>query len=125
MNKDLKVHNGWIKTTLGEVAMFVTDKTSIQNVTLDNYVSTENLLAERMGLIQATTLPGISKVTKFLEGDVLFSNIRTYFKKVWKAQFQGGASNDVLVFRPIDENILNKDFLYYFTKYMTKICKYL
>lgn len=104
---------GWVETTLGEVARYITNKISIQEINLNNYVSTENLLADRMGLSPATTIPALPKVTEFIKGDVLFSNIRTYFKKVWKAEFQGGASNDVLVFRPFCDNKLDKNFLFY------------
>ena len=39
------------------------------------------------------------------------SNIRPYFKKIWIAEFDGGCSNDVLVFRAKDG--VSKRFLYY------------
>ena len=48
---------------------------------------------------------------KYKKDDVLVSNIRPYFKKIWQAKYDGGCSNDVLVFVP-DSNI-DKDFLYY------------
>jgi type I restriction enzyme S subunit len=43
--------------------------------------------------------------------DVLVSNIRPYFKKIWYATFNGGCSNDVLVFRTKDG--VNSQFLHY------------
>ncbi len=105
---------GWEEIILGEVVEFVNDKIEIEKIDLDNYISTENLLPNKSGVQKATTLPNIAKVNNFKIGDTLFSNIRTYFKKVWFAEFDGGSSNDVLIFRPIDENILDKKFLYYF-----------
>ena len=42
---------------------------------------------------------------------MLVSNIRPYFKKIWRAKCDGGCSNDVLVFQA-NVNI-NKGFLYY------------
>src|SRR3989344_7889561 len=43
---------------------------------------------------------------------ILFSNIRTYFKKLWLAKFSGGCSNDVLVIR--GKYPINNKYLYYF-----------
>ncbi len=105
--------NNWKKVRLGDVLDFVNDKIRIGEVNLDNYISTENLLPNKSGVVRAETLPNISKINHFQKGDILFSNIRTYFKKVWFSGFEGGASNDVLIFRPLDESVLDKKFLYY------------
>ena len=43
---------------------------------------------------------------------MLVSNIRPYFKKIWLADRSGGASNDVLVFRKLNDEIYEK-YLYY------------
>ncbi|RLL50703.1 restriction endonuclease subunit S [Mariprofundus sp. EBB-1] len=104
---------GWIKTSLGEVTYYASGKMPISEIDLDNYISTENLLVDKMGVTQAAALPKVSKVNAFDVGDTLFSNIRTYFKKVWYSNKIGGSSNDVLVFRPIDNEQLNKKYLYY------------
>ena len=104
---------GWQETTLGAVSAYVTKKVNINEIDVNNYISTENILADRLGVTKASSLPTVSKVNIFKKDDILFSNIRTYFKKVWHAKFHGGASNDVLIFRPIDENNLDKKFLYY------------
>jgi len=53
------------------------------------------------------------KVNQFLKNDTLFSNIRTYFRKVWFASFDGGSSPDVLIFRTKDAEVLDPRFLYY------------
>ena len=42
---------------------------------------------------------------------VLLSNIRPYFKKLWKATFDGGCSADVLCFVPLKG--IPSSFLYY------------
>ncbi|WP_409040830.1 hypothetical protein [Mannheimia haemolytica] len=44
--------------------------------------------------------------------DILFSNIRTYFKKVWLAEFSGGCSPDVLVMRSKNTDILLNEYLF-------------
>jgi type I restriction enzyme S subunit len=100
---------------LGDIARYITEKVSINELVLQDYVSTENLIADKGGLSIASNLPQIGKVTKFKEGDVLVSNIRPYFKKIWHASRDGGASNDVLVFRPTTEN-LTDEYLYYILK---------
>jgi len=104
---------GWVETSLGEVTHYASGKIPVSEVDLDNYISTENLLAGKLGVTQAATIPKVSKVNAFAAGDTLFSNIRTYFKKVWYSDKSGGASNDVLVFRPVDEEQLDKKYLYY------------
>ena len=63
------------------------------------------------GITSASSLPTIAQTQVFLAGDVLVSNIRPYFKKIWFAEFDGGCSNDVLVFRAKDG--VSKRFLYY------------
>ena len=42
-------------------------------------------------------------------GDTLLANIRPYLKKVWKSEFNGACSTDVLAFSPKQ---INPDFLY-------------
>nr|WP_262363574.1 restriction endonuclease subunit S [Xylella fastidiosa] len=70
------------------------------------------MLADFGGIAVASTLPLNGSVTRFKAGDTLFSNIRTYFKKVWKARFDGCCSNDVLVFRSVNPGVLLPDYLY-------------
>lgn len=97
---------------LGDVCRYVNDKVSVDGVTLESYVSTENLIADKGGLELAAKLPETGRATKFQEGDVLVSNIRPYFKKIWFANRAGGASNDVLVFRPTTKD-LSQEFLFW------------
>ena len=57
------------------------------------------MLPNKSGVTVAEKLPLDVKVTQFLIDDILLSNIRPYFKKIWLAEFSGGCSADVLVFR--------------------------
>jgi len=100
------------KTKFGELVNFVSKKETINNLKLDNYISTENMMPDFCGIKTASSLPKSGSVTVFKKSDTLFSNIRTYFKKVWKAKYDGYCSNDVLVFRSRDENSLLPDYLY-------------
>ncbi|MDD3475205.1 MAG: restriction endonuclease subunit S [Candidatus Dojkabacteria bacterium] len=96
---------------LGDVADYVSEKVEIENIKLKDYVSTENLLPNIGGVDLADSLPNISKVTKFNKRDILISNIRPYFKKIWLANSSGGCSNDVLVLRTNDK--IDEVYLYY------------
>ena len=90
-----------------------TDKISVNKLSIENYISTENMLPDRGGVAIASKLPTSGSINAFFPGDVLFSNIRTYFKKVWLAQRHGGASADVIVFRPKDCQKVDSQYLYY------------
>lgn len=75
-------------------------KTSISELSLDNYYSTENMVAGKGGAVQAASLPSIAQTPRCSIGDVLISNIRPYFKKIVYCQKEGGCSTDVLCFEP-------------------------
>ncbi len=84
---------------LSDICCQVTDKANCEDADFDTYVSTESLLQNKQGRQQATSLPATGKVTRYIAGDTLISNIRPYFKKVWYASFDGTCSGDILVFR--------------------------
>ncbi|WCE93534.1 restriction endonuclease subunit S [Acidithiobacillus ferriphilus] len=90
---------GWDVDPLGDVADFVNEKIPLEQVALENYVSTENILPDYGGVARASKLPTTASVTRFKPNDTLVSNIRPYLKKVWVADKEGGASNDVIVIR--------------------------
>lgn len=75
-----------------------------------NYVSTENMLPNKGGICESVNVPS-GTVIEYKVGDILVSNIRPYFKKIWRADRNGGCSADVLCIRA-KENINNK-YLYY------------
>lgn len=88
--------------TIGElegVANFVNEKISVSTLSTCDYISTENLLPDYGETVVSTKLPDVASVTRYKCGDVLISNIRPYLKKVWRADKDGGASNDVIVVR--------------------------
>ena len=90
---------GWDANALGDVASFVNEKVPLERVALENYVSTENILPDYGGVTKASKLPTTGSVTRYRPNDTLVSNIRPYLKKVWVADKEGGASNDVIVIR--------------------------
>lgn len=98
----------WEYYQLKNIANYWTGKIEANTLDATNYVSTENLLPERGGLVNSNYVPTAGNVNSFSENDVLISNIRPYFKKIWFADKFGGCSNDVLVFRA--KEILNQCF---------------
>ena len=102
----------WEIKELKEIAPYINEKISLDEIDIKSFISTENMLPDKNGITIASSLPKVGKVTQFKEGDILFSNIRTYFKKLWLAKFSGGCSNDVLVIR--GKYPINNKYLYYF-----------
>ena len=100
-----------MKCKLEEICLFRMEKTNVANLTTKTYISTENMLPNKSGIVNATSLPTVNLTQAFENGDVLVSNIRPYFKKIWKARINGGCSNDVLVF--VAKKDIDSDFLYY------------
>ena len=96
---EFRESRGWDADSLGEVTDFVNEKISLGRVSLENYISTENILPDYGGVARASKLPATGSVTRFRPNDTLVSNIRPYLKKVWVADKEGGASNDVIVIR--------------------------
>ena len=99
-----------MKIKLREIAEYVNIKINSNNLSLNNYISTENMLPDKKGISMSSNIPN-NNVNKFLKNDILISNIRPYFKKIWFAIFEGGASNDILVIR--GNNKVNSKYLYY------------
>ncbi len=95
---------GWRVGRVADLCEYSSQRIFINELNLYNYISTENMLQNRGGVIQANNLPAAGGVTKFEIGNILISNIRPYFKKIWLAIFNGGCSNDVLSFVP-NENV--------------------
>ena len=100
-----------MKFKLSDICTYRNGKVDVKNLNVETYISTENMLPNKGGITEAASLPTVSFTQEYKKGDVLVSNIRPYFKKIWRAKNDGGCSNDVLVFQA-NENI-DKGFLYY------------
>lgn len=101
----------WKEYKLSDICDYGKDRIEVSSLDNSNYISTENMLPNRAGVTTATTLPTGELTPSFKIDDTLVSNIRPYFKKIWKATFSGGCSADVLVFKA-KENV-SKEYLYY------------
>ncbi len=101
----------WREVKLGDVARYSNLRINTEKLTSENYISTENMLPEKAGIRNASSIPSGSAI-KYKSGQTLISNIRPYFKKIWYATMAGGCSADVLVFETSDE-VDDKYFFYY------------
>ena len=96
---------------LKDICSYVKERVKVSELTDKTYISTENMLPNKAGITTATSLPNTETTPSFKNGDILVSNIRPYFKKIWKATFDGGCSGNVLVFRA--QKGFSQNFLHY------------
>lgn len=95
---------------LGDVAYYVKNRVNDSLITISNYVSVENLLQNRQGKTNASSVPDGSLI-HYESGDILIGNIRPYLKKIWLANGDGGTNGDVLTIR-VNRELLTPEFLY-------------
>jgi len=110
--KSVVIESKWPLKKLGKVAPLVSDKISFSKINKSDYITTDNMLKNRLGVIQFSGTSNIDRITAYREGDILVSNIRPYLKKIWIADKKGGCSNDVLVFRSINSNSYLPKYLF-------------
>lgn len=95
-NDILAVNQG----VLSDICSYSRDKVAVSELNVSTYFSTENMLSEKAGSTEATSLPTTSQTTACHKGDTLISNIRPYFKKIVYCEGNCGCSTDVLCFTP-------------------------
>ena len=100
----------WKEYKLGEVAIPIRDKIDTSCLDSSSYISTENMLPNKAGVTLSSGVPSGNAIL-FRNEDILISNIRPYFKKIWRADREGGCSADVICLRA--SNDVEPLFLYY------------
>ena len=88
---------------LSSICRYVTEKAAFSDIDTLFYISTENILPDKQGVSSFGTAMPTERLTPFQAEDVLVSNIRPYFKKMWFATVNGGCNADVLCFRALDK----------------------
>ena len=96
---------------LSVVAPYVTDTIKMSGISVEDYISTDNMLQNRAGVVTYEGVPNIDSITEFKKGDILGSNIRPSLKQIWMADRDGGCSKDVLVFRNSKPKEILNDYL--------------
>lgn len=95
-NETLKreIPAGWEVKPLKQFAFYRTDTTKSENAY--NYISTDNMLPDKQGISDETIYPSSGNIFQYKQNDILISNIRPYFKKIWLASYNGTCSTDIL-----------------------------
>ena len=104
-------HTPWPTVKLGDVCEEIRERISTDVISLETYITTDNMLKSCGGVRVAESLPPNTSLVRYKIGDVLLSNIRPYLKKLWRATCDGGCSSDVIVFRS-SRGDLDSNYLY-------------
>lgn len=99
--------------TLSAIAPFVTKSIKYNYIASETYITTDNMLQNKMGVVPFAGEANISSITEYKKGDILISNIRPYLKKIWFADKEGGCSKDVLVLRSADVGKYLPKYIFY------------
>ena len=105
--------DSWSRVELQDALAFCTTTVPIDSIVQSEYVGTENMVKDRGGVVDNNKRLAYDKVREYQPRDILVSNIRPYLRKIWFANRRGGCSNDVLVFRSIDEDQFDPSFLFH------------
>lgn len=97
---------------LGSVAKYADDAIQVNALTPQSYVGVDNLQQNLGGKVDSSFVPKQGKVVRYISNDILVGNIRPYLKKMWLADSDGGASNDVLILRKTSDDFDSR-FLYH------------
>lgn len=98
---------------LKTIAPFVTKSIKYSDIEPKTYITTDNMLQDKLGVAPFDGVANISSITEYKKEDILISNIRPYLKKIWLADKDGGCSKDVLVLRSSDNNKYIPKYIYY------------
>ena len=111
-NPELKreIPEGWGVEKLKYFSKYVSDKVESSELNIENYVGTDNMIVDMGGIELTTSIPKSGTSTKYSIGDILISNIRPYFKKIWLSDRVGGCSSDVLCIRT--KKIVSREFVF-------------
>jgi type I restriction enzyme S subunit len=114
-----EIPEDWNIDNLSSYAKYSDNRININNFLPTKYISTENMLQNKKGIVVSDEIPNVTTVTKFASNDILISNIRPYLKKIWFADFEGGCSNDVLCIVTLNQkhsyfiyNTLEQDYFF-------------
>lgn len=102
--------------TLNTIAPFVTKSIKYNDIGSETYITTDNMLQNKLGIVPFVGEANISSITEYKKDDILISNIRPYLKKIWFADKEGGCSKDVLVLRSVDASKYLPKYIFYMVR---------
>jgi len=97
---------------LGQVVNYSEDHVAVDKVSLENFITVDNMLPNKAGITIAVNMPPKgSTLPVYKKGNILVGNIRPYLKKIWFSDKSGGAAADVLIFSV--KPSFNPKYVYY------------
>ena len=99
--------------SLKTIAPFATKSIKYNDIDSETYITTDNMLQNKLGIIPFEGEANISSITEYKNEDILISNIRPYLKKIWFADKKGGCSKDILVLRSADTSKYLPKYIFY------------
>ena len=99
--------------SLEQIAPYVVDSIKLEDININTYITTDNMLQNKLGIVPFSGEPNITSITKYQQEDILISNIRPYLKKIWFSDISGGCSKDVLVFRSLNVSDYLPKYIFY------------
>lgn len=84
--------NGVKHVQLSDISHYAKKRIDVTAVDETTYVGVENLLQNKMGKTNASSIPSVGNVIAFKKGNVLIGNIRPYLRKIWLADCNGGTN---------------------------------
>lgn len=107
----------WVVCELADVASYSQNRVKASNSETNTYVSCDNMLKDKGGVVPASCVPETGSVTKYHAGNILIGNIRPYLKKIWLADKSGTCSADVLCLQTFENpiflyNVLSSDVFF-------------
>lgn len=103
----------WNVVKFDDIFDLSTSSIKTEDFDVSNYVSTENLLQQKKGVMPYLSDISYASVKEYLVNDILVSNIRPYLKKIWLSDKNAGCSSDVLVVRCKANGLITPSFAYY------------
>ncbi len=107
----------WKTYKLCQIAILRKENILPKNFSGESYIGLEHIgqgtfTLDGIGISSDVT----SNKSKFWAGDILYGKIRPYFQKVYRPDFDGICSTDILVIRSKNENLIDQSYLYQITK---------
>jgi type I restriction enzyme S subunit len=84
---------------LSSAVKYSSKRINIDEISVEDFISTDNLLQNKLGKENAIKLPSLKGLMPGYSNDnILVGNIRPYLRKIWFSDKESGCSADVLVF---------------------------
>lgn len=79
-----------VDSMLNVIAPFTTKSIKYSDIEPETYITTDNMLQNKLGIVPFKGKTNISSVTEYQKDDILISYIRPYLRKIWFADKEGG-----------------------------------